>query len=79
MTGDDRTKPSQAEGDRETVDAALEAHGLGAGGRQAADRQDAGAEAGPGKIAPAPGDHPSQAEGDRETVDEDLREQGRQP
>ncbi len=32
MTGDDRTKPSQAEGDRETVDAALEAHGLGAGG-----------------------------------------------
>ena len=77
MTGDDRTKPSQSEGDRETVDAALEAHGLSAGGRQAADRQEGGAEAEQGQAAPAPGDHPSQAEGDRETVDEDLRGQGR--
>lgn len=77
---DDQMKPSQAEGDRETVDAALEEHGLDAGsGEQAADRRDTATDDGPGGSAPAPGDRPSQAEGDRATVDGDLRERGARP
>ncbi len=61
---DPAAKPSQAEGDRETVDAALGEQG-----------QSGAATTAPEGI-PDPTAKPSQAEGDRETVDADLDERG---
>ena len=59
-------RPSQAEGDRETVEQAL-------GEQESNWARPAGAGQG---AAPDPAAQPSQAEGDRETVEEDLREKG---
>ena len=64
--GQTPAKPSQAEGDRETVEQSL-------GEQESNWAQPAGGGAG----APVdPMAQPSQAEGDRETVEEDLREKG---
>jgi hypothetical protein len=63
--GDDVTiTPSQAEGDRETIERDLGDPGDDNFGRQGG---------GQGERQPTP----SQAEGDRETVEEDLREKSR--
>ena len=56
-------KPSQAEGDRETIE-----RSLGERGEQRDTTRQRASDSPPGK--------PSQAEGDRETVEEDLREKG---
>ncbi len=63
LAGDpSRATPSQAEGDRETVEQDL-AQKAGEGGKPVA---------GGGQLETTP----SQAEGDRETVERDLREKG---
>lgn len=63
----DPGKPSQAEGDRETVDADLGNHDESGHG-VATSSEGSGYIADPGK--------PSQAEGDRETADEDTGNAG---
>ena len=67
-SGQGRTpaQPSQAEGERETVEQALREHGQGGGGAdrpRGADASTEGTEGGPAD----PRARPSQAEGERET------------
>jgi threonine dehydrogenase-like Zn-dependent dehydrogenase len=65
-----RSMPSQAEGDRATVEESLRQRGLSAEGAQTR------TEAMPAEGTPPYPDLPSQAEGERSTIDENLLERG---
>jgi hypothetical protein len=66
-------KPSQAEGDRETIEADLRRYESGSDAQGADAPAAAGQQTRPSVDADYSIDKPSQAEGDRETVEEDLR------
>ncbi|NPV08645.1 MAG: hypothetical protein HPY83_11900 [Anaerolineae bacterium] len=71
VRSDTRTTPSQAEGDRQTVEVGICLH-------EAREAQVSGAECAPPESEEGPQESqlPSQAEGSRETVEEDLRQKG---
>lgn len=68
-TGMAHPTPSQAEGDRETIEQDLEQKEGGQGGQE---RYSAGTSQDPDDVTYTP----SQAEGDRETIERDLEEKG---